>query len=69
MRVIVLLAFRGANLTGSDAGLDLRAEHVDVLSAAPNGQPRGRSAHVRAIEAGADAFPHIHLLGHAGVGA
>ena len=69
MRVVMALAFGGAGFAGGDAGFELGAQHVDVLRGAAHGEPRGRGADIGAVEAVADALRHVHVLGHAGIGA
>ena len=69
MFVLVPLALLGAQVAGGDAGFDLRAHHRDVLAGPADRQARRRRADVGAVEANADALPHVHPLGGAGVGA
>lgn len=69
MRMLVLLAFLGAPLAGAGVSLEHCAEHLDILTGTANREPSRGVADVCAVETGADALPHVHLLGDAGIGA
>jgi hypothetical protein len=68
MLMVVARAFFGAQLTGINAGIQLDAQHFNVLRRTPDRQPCGNRAYVSAVEADADALSHIHRLCHAGIG-
>ena len=69
MLMVMGVAFRRAGVADPRAQLEHLAQHRVVGSAAAQAQIGRRVAHVGAIEAGADALRHVHLLGRAGVGA
>ena len=69
MLMLVLLAFLAAELADGGACLKQHPDDLSILAGAPHGDPGGRIADIRAIEAGADALAHIRLLGRAGVSA
>lgn len=69
MLFVVPLAFCRAGVADPRAELEYLAKHLLVGSGSPDGQLASRFAHVGAVETGADALPHVHLLSRAGVGA
>src|SRR5690606_1564874 len=69
VRVVVFGAFGLTDLASADARLEDRADQLDVAPGSPRRDTVGRFAHVRAVEAGADALPHVRFFGRAGVGA
>tara|TARA_A100001391_G_scaffold146656_1_gene104110 strand:- start:805 stop:1104 length:300 start_codon:yes stop_codon:yes gene_type:complete len=62
-------AFCRTSLAGRDAGFELAAQDIDILRGATHGQSRGGGADIGAIQAIADALRHVHVFGHAGIGA
>src|SRR5436190_24180307 len=69
MLVVVLLAFRGAQVADPRAQLQRLAQDLLVRSGAPESKPGRRLANVAAVEASTNALAHVHVLGRAGVGA
>jgi hypothetical protein len=67
--VIVLLAFGRAGVTDAGAEVEDLAKDLFVGSGPPEAESAGGFADIRAVEAGADALPHVHLLRSAGIGA
>jgi len=69
MLVVVLLALRRARVTNPGAEFEHFAQDLLVGAGPPHRQLARRLAYVGTIEARADAFPHVHLLRGASVGA
>lgn len=63
MLVLVAFALRGAGVAGARAEFEHLAEHLLVRSRSPQPQVRGRVADIGAVEADADALPHVLSLG------
>jgi hypothetical protein len=57
--IVTVLLFRGADLAGLDAGLDLGEWYLKVLARPADRQARRGGADLGAIQAGADAVPHV----------
>ena len=69
MLVVVLLAFRRAGIANPGAKLESFLQHLLVRARPPHGELADGVANVGAVQAGANALAHVHLLGGAGVGA
>ena len=69
MLMLVLLALGRAGVADAGAELEHLPQHVLVGSSPTQRQPARRLANIGAVEAGADALPHIHLFRGAGIGA
>jgi hypothetical protein len=67
--VIVLLALRGAGVTDAGAQVEDFAKNLFVGTGPPECDAAGGLADIRAVETGADALPHVHLLRSAGISA
>ena len=69
MLMVVPLALGGAFVANACTQLQHLAQHLLVGPGPPHRQLARRLANVRAVEAGADALRHVHLLGRARVSA
>ena len=69
MLMLVAFALRCAGIAYPRAQLEHFAQHLLVRPCPPHRELARRLAHVGAVEADADALPHVHLFRGAGIGA
>jgi hypothetical protein len=69
MLIVMPLAFGSAFVAYATTQLEHLAKHLFVGARSSNCELSRRFAHVRAVEARADALAHVHLLCSAGIGA
>lgn len=67
MLVVVLLAFRSADVTDAGAKLEHFPKNLFIRTRPAQCDAAGSLAYVRAVQAGANALAHVHFLGSAGV--
>lgn len=65
--MVVTVAFVGAAIADPGARVEHDAEDFLVPTRVPHCQPSRRGADIRAVQAGPNALPHVHVFGEAGI--